>query len=198
MCFLFSLSPGLKMATKWFVVAFSIVKLVFSKTTGWISSIKLSQDRIFSENYFGLRNLRRSLDRSITSRIIEIICGIDVCGKPLKTRFKTVFSFFFTFCKSWSKLCNRVKNIPVVAGRLVYALLCTHDKPKNDSYLSLALFTIDWHESWAQFLRWVKFLVCLEFNKLGFSGFLEQVFCTELSKYFPDNWKKIEKCTCFF
>ena len=45
-----------------------------------------------SEKYLGFSTLLRSLDESIMARIVEISGGINVCGIPFKTRFKTVFS----------------------------------------------------------------------------------------------------------
>ena len=87
-------------------------KLFFSKSTGWISSIKMSQDsirfskgfkdfkRLLNIKYFGFNTLLRSPDKSIMLRIVQISGGIGICGKPFETRFKTLFSCFLIICKS--------------------------------------------------------------------------------------------------
>ena len=71
--------------------------LIFSKSTGWISPMMISQDSSkFSkgdlEKCLGFSTLLGSPDKWIIRRIVEISGGIDV-WKPLKTRFETVFSF---------------------------------------------------------------------------------------------------------
>ena len=81
MCFLHSYSHRLKLASLRFVVA------LFRTLRGYFR-------RILDFSIF-----LRSLDKSIMQKTAEISGGIDVCGKLLKTRFKTVFSFL-THCKS--------------------------------------------------------------------------------------------------
>ena len=54
-------------------------------------------------------------------RIVEISDGIDVCEKPLKVRFQTVFSCL-TVCKVDQKFCNWAKNIPM----LVFIFIIEH------------------------------------------------------------------------
>ena len=47
-----------------------------------------------SEVYLGLCTLLLRPDNLIMSRIAESNDGIDVCGKPLKAKWKTLFVFF--------------------------------------------------------------------------------------------------------
>ena len=101
---------------------FSLFKLIFSKKTGWISTIKISENSFkFSadlENYQGLRTFLWSPDNSIMPRIAEINGNFDICRIHLKTRLKTLFAFFLIICDD-QNLCNWSKNMPVLAGRLV-------------------------------------------------------------------------------
>ena len=99
---------GLKLAKCHLLWLRSIVKLIFSKSTGWISATKISQDSFkFSdgdaEKYLGPRTLLRSPDNSILPRIAEINGGIDIRGQPLKIRLKTPFSFFFNYLQKLIK-----------------------------------------------------------------------------------------------
>ena len=89
----------------------SIVKLIFSKSTGWISFINNSQDSSLlsggdSEKYFGLRSLLQSTDKS---KMPWCQCEIVICREPLKTKLKTLSSFF-DFCKIWSKVLQLGKK----------------------------------------------------------------------------------------
>ena len=78
---------------------FPIVKLISSRSTSGISTIKISQDsskfsKGDSEKYLRFSTLLRRPGKSIMPWVVEVSGGIDVCVKPLKTRLKTVFSFF--------------------------------------------------------------------------------------------------------
>ena len=82
-----------------FLSFFARVKLIFCKSTGWILTIKISQDSLIisegeSEFYFRLSTLLRSHDNLIMPRIVEINGGINICREPSKIRLKTLFSFF--------------------------------------------------------------------------------------------------------
>ena len=55
-------------------------------------------------------NLLQNPNKLILPRIVEISGGIDVCGKPLKTRFRTVFSFFNGLQKLITNLVIGQKN----------------------------------------------------------------------------------------
>ena len=84
---------------------FSKAKIVFFIGTGWISTIKISKDsfnfsKSDSKKYAWFITLPRRPGKSIMPRILEISGVIDVCGKPLKIRLETVFSFFNCLQKS--------------------------------------------------------------------------------------------------
>ena len=76
---------------------FSTVKLIFSESTGWISTIKISQvcfkfSESDSKDYGRLLTLLWSPNKSILSRTAEI--EGDICGEHRKTRLKTLSQFF--------------------------------------------------------------------------------------------------------
>ena len=90
------------------VVAVICSQTLFSKSTGWISTTKISQDNFSkadSEKYLGFSTLLRSPDKSTMPRIVDISGGIDICGKPSKSRLKTVLVFQL-FAKVDQKICN--------------------------------------------------------------------------------------------
>ena len=73
-----------------------------------------------SEKYLGLSTLLRTPDKSIMPpRMAEFNGGIDISGKPLKTIFRTFFSFIQFNAEVDQKFCNWAENMPVLAGRLV-------------------------------------------------------------------------------
>ena len=84
------------------VVAFFYTQFHFLQKYSLDSSIKIAQDcskssNGDSEDYLGFFTLLQRPEKSLLARMVEINGGIDVCGKSLKTRFTTVFSFFLTF-----------------------------------------------------------------------------------------------------
>ena len=70
-------------------------------------------------------------------RNAERIFGDDVCGKPFKNTFKTLFSFCKHFQKLMIKHCNRVSNMPVIAGRLVTILIAKRNRVRKQLITAL-------------------------------------------------------------
>ena len=61
---------------------------------------------------------RRIVIPSFLQKNLEISGGIDICRKPLITRFKTLVSFL-NVCKVDQNICSWAKNMPVLVGRFV-------------------------------------------------------------------------------
>ena len=61
-------------------------------------------------------------------RMTEINGGIHICGKRLKTRLKTLFSFLNFFVRVDQKFCNWAKNMPMVVDRLGSQTMITVDE----------------------------------------------------------------------
>ena len=117
-----------------------MVKLKFFKITGWISTIKISQDVCnFSESdlekQFRFSILLRSPDKLIMPRIEELSGG-----KPLKSRCKAIFSFYVD-CKKWTitfdftngqKMCRWYWTVSFLVSEEWFQLYARYQKKTCD------------------------------------------------------------------
>ena len=111
---------------KWYLMwLLPALKLIFSESTGCISTIKISQDRFKfskgdSEKYLGFIILCRRPGKSIMPGIVE-----GSGGKPLKSRLKTVFWFFKCLQKLIKIIIIRRKIGRCYPAVLLYLWCCS-------------------------------------------------------------------------
>ena len=84
-------------------------------------------------------------------RIAEVNGGIDICGEPMKTRLKTLFSFVLKFANVDQNFCNWAKSMPVLAGRLVWSFFANWWHSCFFGVILFAHFSLSFHQHFLKF-----------------------------------------------